>query len=59
MTKPKTRKLDGRNRDGHHVLALLSDHLPLLDVLPEVLLDLAPYDSLEAGVVRLDLLAHR
>src|SRR5690606_38206386 len=50
--------VDGRHRDGHEVLPLLADHLALLDEAPQVLLDLAAHDRLEAGVVLLDAERH-
>ena len=44
VTELEARELDRRDRDGDDVLPLLSDHLAFLDVLAEVLLDLAADD---------------
>src|SRR5205085_2342454 len=56
---PEVGDVDRGHRDGDQILALLADHLPLLDVLAEVLLDTPPDDLPEPAVVLLDLQRHR
>src|SRR5690606_25951522 len=58
MVEHEVGEIDGGHRDGDGVLALLADHLPLGDVSLQVLLDLAPDDLPEAGVVLFDLQRH-
>jgi hypothetical protein len=56
---PEVRDVDGRHGDGDEVLPLLPDHLPLLDVLAQVLLDSSADDLAEPAVVLFDLQRHR
>src|SRR5204862_355983 len=50
------RKTKLREGDGHGVLPLAADHLPVGDVLAKILPDLPPDDLPETGMILLDLL---
>ena len=52
----KMRNLDIGNRNRHRPLPLATDHLPVRDVLSQILLDPPADDIAEPGVILLDLL---
>src|SRR6185369_12957134 len=58
LAEAEVRDVDGRHGDRDELLPLLADHLSLLDVLLEVVLDAAPDDVAEARVVLLDFQGH-
>jgi hypothetical protein len=57
---PKTEsgQLDLRNGDAYQVFSLPAYHLPIRDILPKVLLDLAAHDLFEPAGILFDLKYH-